>query len=133
MAKGQSAPRAALRVSTDAETVENQIQELRQVAERRGWEVVEVYKDAGISGAKGAQSATRPRCHAQGRQPEKFDVIMAWAIDRLGRPSWLCWPPLEHLNGVGGRPSISMSRTWTPRRRQGTPVQAQTGQSPNPS
>jgi DNA invertase Pin-like site-specific DNA recombinase len=46
--------RAAIyaRVSTDAQTVENQIQELRRIAERRGWEVVEVYTDAGISGAK---------------------------------------------------------------------------------
>src|SRR5262245_34496879 len=38
--------RAALyvRVSTDAQTVENQISELRDVAERRGWQVVEIYK-----------------------------------------------------------------------------------------
>ena len=50
-----SVERAALyvRVSTDAQTVENQIRELRQVAGRRGWDVVEVYSDAGISGAKG--------------------------------------------------------------------------------
>src|ERR1700720_4333323 len=50
-----STKRAALyvRVSTDSQTVENQIRELRQVAERRGWEVVGVYNDAGISGAKG--------------------------------------------------------------------------------
>jgi DNA invertase Pin-like site-specific DNA recombinase len=42
--------RAALyvRVSTDAQTVENQIRELRQVAGRRGWDVAEVYNDAGI-------------------------------------------------------------------------------------
>ena len=47
------AKRAALyvRVSTDGQTVESQIRELRQVAQRRGWEVVEVYNDAGISGA----------------------------------------------------------------------------------
>jgi DNA invertase Pin-like site-specific DNA recombinase len=47
--------RAALyvRVSTDHQTVENQIAELTRVAERRGWEVVEIYRDAGISGAKG--------------------------------------------------------------------------------
>ena len=46
--------RAALyvRVSTDAQTVENQIRELRQVAGRRGWDVAEVYNDAGISGAE---------------------------------------------------------------------------------
>jgi hypothetical protein len=33
--------------------IENQISELRQVAERRGWSVAEIYRDAGISGAKG--------------------------------------------------------------------------------
>ena len=45
-----SSKRAALyvRVSTDAQTVENQIRELRQVAGRRGWDVAEVYNDAGI-------------------------------------------------------------------------------------
>jgi len=42
-----------MRVSSDAQTAENQISELREVAERRGWRVVEIYKDAGISGAKG--------------------------------------------------------------------------------
>jgi DNA invertase Pin-like site-specific DNA recombinase len=42
-----------LRVSTDKQTIENQQIQLRQVAERRGWEVVEVYDDAGICGAKG--------------------------------------------------------------------------------
>ena len=47
--------RAAIyvRVSTDKQTVDNQVRELRQIAERRGWEVVELYTDAGISGAKG--------------------------------------------------------------------------------
>jgi DNA invertase Pin-like site-specific DNA recombinase len=49
------AKRAAIyvRVSTDKQTVENQVRELRQIAERRGWEVVEQYNDAGISGSKG--------------------------------------------------------------------------------
>ena len=42
-----------VRVSTDKQTVENQVRELRQIAERRGWEVVEQYSDAGISGSKG--------------------------------------------------------------------------------
>ena len=42
-----------VRVSTDKQTVENQLHELRQIAERRGWEVVKEYQDAGISGSKG--------------------------------------------------------------------------------
>jgi DNA invertase Pin-like site-specific DNA recombinase len=53
--------RAAIyvRVSTDKQTIENQVTALRQIAEQRGWEVVEQYSDAGISGAKGRDG--RPR------------------------------------------------------------------------
>ena len=42
-----------LRVSTVDQTTANQERELREVAERAGWEVVKNYKDHGISGAKG--------------------------------------------------------------------------------
>ena len=65
--------------------MENQIRELRQIAERRGWEVVEEYRDAGISGAKGRD--IRPGLDQMLKDASKgrFDVVMAWAIDRLGR------------------------------------------------
>ena len=51
--------RAAIyvRVSTDKQTIENQLRELRQIAQRRGWQVVDEYHDAGISGAKGREDA----------------------------------------------------------------------------
>jgi DNA invertase Pin-like site-specific DNA recombinase len=39
-----------VRVSTNEQTTENQEIELRRVAEARGWTVVKVYRDAGISG-----------------------------------------------------------------------------------
>ena len=42
-----------LRVSTGEQTTENQRRELEQVAKRSGWDVVEVYEDAGNSGANG--------------------------------------------------------------------------------
>jgi DNA invertase Pin-like site-specific DNA recombinase len=42
-----------LRVSTGGQTTENQRRELEAVAARSGWEVVGLYEDAGISGAKG--------------------------------------------------------------------------------
>ena len=42
-----------LRVSTLDETTANQDRELRQVAERMGVEVVKIYRDHGVSGAKG--------------------------------------------------------------------------------
>ena len=74
-----------LRVSTDKQTVQNQELQLRQVAERRGWEVVEVYDDAGISGAKGR--ADRPGLDQMlnDASRRRFDVILCWAIDRLGQ------------------------------------------------
>ena len=79
--------RAAIyvRVSTDKQTVENQVSALRQIAERRGWEVVEVYNDAGISGAKGRDQRPGLDRMLKDAGRRRFDVVMAWAIDRLGR------------------------------------------------
>jgi DNA invertase Pin-like site-specific DNA recombinase len=42
-----------LRVSTSDQTVENQRRDLEAAVERHGWNVVAVYSDEGISGAKG--------------------------------------------------------------------------------
>lgn len=95
--------RAAIyvRVSTDHQTVENQIRELRQVAERRGWEVVDIYQDAGISGAKGRDK--RPGLDQMlkdcGRR--KFDIVMSWAIDRVGRSLIDLLGTIQHLDACG--------------------------------
>jgi DNA invertase Pin-like site-specific DNA recombinase len=79
--------RAALyaRVSTDGQSTDNQIRELRQVAERNGWEIIQEYIDQGISGAKGREQ--RPAFDAlwKGATRRNFDVVMVWAVDRLGR------------------------------------------------
>jgi DNA invertase Pin-like site-specific DNA recombinase len=74
-----------LRVSTLDQTTANQERELRQVAERGGWEILHVYKDHGISGAKGRDK--RPAFDALHKAAvrREFDVVMAWSVDRLGR------------------------------------------------
>jgi DNA invertase Pin-like site-specific DNA recombinase len=94
--------RAAIyaRVSTDSQTVENQIRELKQIAARRGWEVVEVYTDAGISGAKGR--AQRPGLDQMLKDASrrKFDVVMCWATDRLGRSLIDLLGTIQHLESV---------------------------------
>ena len=79
--------RAAIyvRVSTDKQTIDNQLRELRQIAERRGWEVVHEYNDAGISGAKSREARPGLDQMLKDAQRRRFDVVMAWAIDRLGR------------------------------------------------
>jgi DNA invertase Pin-like site-specific DNA recombinase len=76
-------------VSTDKQTVENQIRELRQIAERRGWQVVEEYRDAGISGAKGRDNRPGLDQMLKDASRRRFDVVMAWAIDRLAASSSL--------------------------------------------
>jgi DNA invertase Pin-like site-specific DNA recombinase len=74
-----------LRVSTIDQTTANQERELRAIAARMGCEVVKVYRDHGISGAKGRNG--RPAFDALCRDAARrqFDVIMAWSVDRLGR------------------------------------------------
>ena len=98
-----STKRAALyvRVSTDAQTVENQIRELRQVAGRRGWDVVEVYSDAGISGAKGRNGRPGLNSMLKDASRRKFDIVMAWAIDRLGRSLIDLLDTIQHLEACG--------------------------------
>jgi DNA invertase Pin-like site-specific DNA recombinase len=74
-----------LRVSTDGQTTENQRLALEAVAAQRGWAVVSIYDDAGVSGTKGRDK--RPGLDAMLKDASrgKFDVTMAWAMDRLGR------------------------------------------------
>ena len=74
-----------LRVSTIEQTTANQERELRAIVERVGYEIVKVYKDHGVSGAKGRDK--RPAFDAMCRDATKrqFDVVMAWSVDRLGR------------------------------------------------
>ena len=74
-----------VRVSTDKQTIENQLRELHRMAEHRGWEVVKEYRDAGISGAKGREARPGLNQMLKDAQRRHFDVVMAWAIDRLGR------------------------------------------------
>ena len=84
-----------LRVSTDEQTTENQERALREVAARSGHEIVVVYRDEGISGSKGRDK--RPGFDAMHKDASrrKFDIVMAWSVDRLGRSNLVAF--LEHL------------------------------------
>ena len=87
MTKITKQPQVALyaRVSTDKQSTENQLIELRGAANRMGWEVIGEFVDRGISGAKGR--ADRPRLDAmlKGVARKEFDIVAAWSVDRLGR------------------------------------------------
>jgi len=79
-----------LRVSTTGQTTENQRLELAAVAAQRGWHVVEVFEDAGISGAKGRDKRPAFDRLLTDATKGRFDLIAAWSVDRLGRS-------LQHL------------------------------------
>ena len=73
------------RVSTDSQTVENQLQELHAVAQRNGWIVVSVHTDEGISGAKGRDKRPGYDALLTGVARKDYEMIACWSVDRLGR------------------------------------------------
>ncbi len=71
------------RVSTQDQTCESQLRELREYATRRGWSIVREYVDTGWSGTK----ASRPELDRLMRDAAQrnFDCVLVWKIDRFGR------------------------------------------------
>jgi len=90
-----------VRVSTDRQTLVNQRQALQGAAERRGWDVVAVYTDAGISGAKGRADQPGLDDMLKTAFKGRFDVVMAWSIDRLGRSLIDLLGTIQHLEACG--------------------------------
>ncbi len=73
------------RVSSTGQNTANQTRELRAVAKRQGWNVVEIFEDAGISGAKGRGQRPGLNAMLRGVARRDFDLVAAWSVDRLGR------------------------------------------------
>ena len=86
------------RVSTLDQEPENQLQELRRYAEARGWIVTE-YIDKGVSGATDRRPAV-DRLLADARR-RRFDVLVCWRLDRLGRNLKHLVTLIEELQSVG--------------------------------
>ena len=69
--------------TTNDQSCERQIVELKKIAENHGWSVVGIYTDEGISGAK----KSRPALDQMMRDAlvKKFDVVATLELSRLGR------------------------------------------------
>ena len=78
------------RVSTDKQTTDNQLRELRAWAERAGHEVVAVFEDKAVSGSKGRDKRPQFDAMLKAAVRREFDVVAVWSTDRLARS-------LEHL------------------------------------
>ena len=74
-----------VRVSTDGQTVENQLRELRTIAKHEKWKIVSVFRDDGISGAKGRDKRPGFNDLCKSVTQGKIEMVAAWSVDRLGR------------------------------------------------
>ena len=86
------------RVSTVEQTAENQLQELRRYVAARSWTATE-YVDQGVSGAKDSRPALDAMLK-DGRR-RRFDVLVVWRLDRLGRNLKHLITLLDDLNALG--------------------------------
>ena len=74
------------RVSTrNGQTVENQLRQLNEVADRMGWSIVSVWTDEGISGSKGRDQRPGFDQMITAVNRREVDLVAAWSVDRLGR------------------------------------------------
>jgi len=72
------------RVSTSDQTTQNQLMDLEEVIERNNWEVVEFYDEV-ISGTKGVDERFELARMLKDAQRKKFEKLIIWSVDRLGR------------------------------------------------
>src|SRR6266403_5660042 len=77
---------------------EVQARELREYAERRGWTIVEEFSDY-VSGAKEFRPALDEMMKAAKRR--KFDAVLCWKLDRVGRSLKHLVNLLAELEAVG--------------------------------
>lgn len=93
-------PRVAvyLRVSTDDQTVENQRLELAAYIDGRGWTISREYADEGISGSKERRPALDELLQDSRRR--RFDMVIVWSLDRLGRNLRHLVTLLDELQGL---------------------------------
>jgi DNA invertase Pin-like site-specific DNA recombinase len=89
-----------LRVSTGEQTTENQRRALEEAAQHRGWAIVATYADDGISGANGRDKRPGLDAMLKDATRRRFDVAMAWSVDRLGRSLIDLISSLQELHGA---------------------------------
>jgi DNA invertase Pin-like site-specific DNA recombinase len=90
-----------LRVSTDQQTTEQQRTALEAAAAQRGWSIVATYADNGVSGARGRDKRPGWDAALKGATRGDYSVLMAWAVDRMGRSLQDLVNGLQELHAAG--------------------------------
>jgi len=90
-----------LRVSKHEQTIENQRIELERVAAAKGWKIVSVFKDEGISGSFGRGVRSQYDAMLKKGVQAQHDVVMAWDVSRLSRSLADLVTTLDELHACG--------------------------------
>ena len=73
------------RVSTDSQTTENQLRELRAYAARMNYQIVATLTDNGISGSKGRKDRPAYNRLLEMVARKEVDIVLSWSVDRISR------------------------------------------------
>ena len=87
------------RVSTRDQSVEMQLVQLREYAQRRGWEIADEYIDEAVSGIKKKRPGL-DRLMADCQQ-RLVDVVLVWKFDRFARSVTHLTQALETFQSLG--------------------------------
>jgi len=87
------------RVSTDRQTVDMQIHELKEYVKRRGGNLHREFIDQGYSGSDTKKPALQEMMNEAKKR--KFDVLLVWKLDRLSRSMKDLVMVLNELGGLG--------------------------------
>ena len=87
------------RVSTQDQSVEMQITDLRRYCEQRGFQIFKEYSDQGISGTKDKRPALDELM--SDAKKRKFDAVLCWRFDRFARSTKHLITALEEFRHLG--------------------------------
>jgi len=87
------------RVSTQDQTTDSQLLDLRQYASSRGWEIYQEYCDNGVSGSVNS----RPALNAlmDNAKKRRFDTVLVWRFDRFARSTTHLLLALDQFRNLG--------------------------------
>jgi len=86
--------------SKESVSIKRQVEAAQHYAAARGWQVVEIFKDDGVSATHNSPE-DRAGWSALLASEKQFDVVIIWKIDRLARRISDFWSSCQRLDGQG--------------------------------
>lgn len=104
---------AYLRVSTDEQTIDNQLPAIEAYCINRGWQLESIYAESKSAWRNGHQKELSRLLHDLRTGRRRYDCLLVWSLDRLSRQG--ISPLLQLINTfeVYGCHVISVNESWT--------------------